>query len=328
MAFIVKESVSRSSNNFISNYRRVISLVRQVLSSAVRKKRFDVILLSGGIDTSIIAALSAHWKPLAITVVYRNYDEDLPYAKKVANHFGLKHIIVNFSLDEARKASEEVISVLKVFDPMEVRNSIPILIGLKVAKSKGVKSIATGDGGDELFGGYSWLFHLPQEQLHKWIKNIVKTWHFSSKPLGDYLDLEVLQPFTDPDVIEIALKILPSLKVVEVNGKKIGKWILRKAFEDIVPKDVIWRSKSPIEVGSGSTRLSHDFAQLISDEEYSMLNKQVKLRSKEHAYYFKIYKRVVGEIPPPKAGEKKCPACGAGVPSWSKFCRVCGEYPV
>ena len=322
------EPISNSLNNLISDCCRAIPLLRQAFSSTVRKKRFDAILLSGGIDTSVIAALSAHWKPLAITIVYRGYGEDLPYAKKVANHFRLKHVIANFSLDEARKASEEVISVLKVFDPMEVRNSIPILIGLKVAKSEGVKSVATGDGGDELFGGYPWLFHLSQEQLHEWIKNVVKTWHFSSKPLGDYLNLEVLQPFTDPDIVEIASKISPSLKVVEINGKKIGKWILRKAFEDIVPKNVIWRNKSPIEVGSGSTKLSHDFAQLISGEEYNLLGEQVKLRSKEHAYYFKIYKRVVGEIPPPKAGEKKCPACGAGVPSCIKFCRICGKYPV
>ncbi len=190
----------------------------------------------------------------------------------------------------------------------------------------GAKSVITGDGGDELFAGYSFLFNLKPREIDRWVEDITKKWFFAAKPIGESLGLKVLQPFLDKKIVNLALRIPAELKVAKLDGKVYGKYILRKAFERFLPAEVVWRGKHPIETGSGSTKLSEIFK--VSAEEFRELSKIVNLSSQEQAYYFKIYLEVVGEIPKPKNGERACPKCGAGVPINGRYCRVCGAYPV
>ncbi|MEM3570569.1 MAG: hypothetical protein QW589_01365 [Candidatus Bathyarchaeia archaeon] len=98
--------------------------------------------------------------------------------------------------------------------------------------------------------------------------------------------------------------------------------MLRKAFEKLLPIEVVWRDKHPIEVGSGSIALSKMLK--LPLKEFIRLSKMVNLKTQEQAYYFKIYLETVGEIPRPKEGEKACPNCGGGIPLDKNYCKICG----
>jgi asparagine synthase (glutamine-hydrolysing) len=209
---------------------------------------------------------------------------------------------------------------------MEIRNDITIYIGLKYLKELGVKSVLTGDGADELFAGYSFMFELEPQDVDTWICDGVECWSFSAKPIGENLGLRVFQPFLDERIIDLALKIPAEFKIAKHNGVTHGKYILRKTFEEMLSSEVVWRSKCPIETGSGSTNLSKIFH--VEMEEFNELSKIVPLDSQEQAYYFKIYRETISEIPPLNDDEKTCPRCGGGVPMNKKYCKICGVYPV
>jgi asparagine synthase (glutamine-hydrolysing) len=299
------------------------------LSISVINHRSDALLLSGGLDTSVLAFLMKDFKPIAITAIFEsNPGPDLYYSKRIADLFNFKHYVKVFSLSEALDAARHVISVLKTFDPMEIRNSITIYIALSYAKTLGAKSIATGDGGDELFAGYSYMHKMRFDELDKYIRELSERWFFSAVPLGKSLELKIEQPYLDREFVKFALDIPPEFKVHEEKGRVYGKWIVRKAVEKFLPEEIVWRVKDPIEVGSGSTALAKIVSSMINDTEFQKLSKEVVLRDYEQAYYYKLFKEIVGNIPKPKVNEKACPFCGAGVSMDSKYCKVCGAYPV
>jgi asparagine synthase (glutamine-hydrolysing) len=288
----------------------------------------DSLLLSGGLDTSIIACLaSRYFRPRTLTVGFAGSEApDLRYAKLVARQFNLSNEVKLFSLKEAAEAAVHVVRIIGSFDPMEIRNDIPIFIGMKRLKEIGVQSVITGDAGDELFAGYPFLFKLKAQEVDEWIKGVVDRWSFAAKPLGESIGLKVLQPFTDSRIINLALRIPAEFKIAERKGVIYGKYVLRKAFEDLLPAEVVWRTKDPVELGSGSTQLSKMFR--VSAKEFAELSKIVSLTSQEQAYYFKIYLEAFGDLPKPKKGEKPCPRCGGGVPANKNYCKICGAYPV
>jgi len=300
--------------------------VLKVFNEVIKDYCGDVVLLSGGLDTSIIAYLEAqYFKPCTITVGFTSDAPDLKYAKIVAKHLKLQNFIKIFNVKEAIEAAEQIVKIVKSFDSMEVRNDIPLYIAMKYAKKLGFKSIVTGDGGDELFAGYSFLFNLKINEVNEWIKRVIKNWFFAAKPIGENLGLNVLQPFLDERIINLALKIPVKLKISKNKNNIYGKYILREAFEPFLPNEVIWRSKHPIEVGSESRKISSILQ--ATQEEFNEFSKVVKLNDLEHAYYFKLYLKNVGEIPKPKNGEKACSKCGGGVPTKANYCRICGAYP-
>jgi len=309
-------------------FKACVNDVLKVFDEVIQDYSADSLLLSGGLDTSIIACVAKrYFKPQTLTVGFAGGNaSDIHYAKLVAEHLKLPNKTKIFSLEEAAEAAFHVVKAIKSFDPMEVRNDITIYIGMKCLREAGVKSVITGDGGDELFAGYSFLFGFKPQKIDEWIKNIVKKWFFAAKPIGESLGLKVLQPFTDIRIVNLALKIPPEFKVAKHNGVTYGKYILRKAFENLLPAEVVWRTKHPIEFGSGSTELSKMFK--VPPEEYAELSKIVHLTSQEQAYYLKIYLKTVGKIPKPKEGEKTCPKCGGGVPADKNYCKICGAYPV
>ncbi len=302
------------------------SEVLKVFNEVIKDYYADAILLSGGLDTSIIAYLeSKYFKPYTITVAFTSEALDVKYAKIVAKYLKLQNFLKIFNLDEAAEAAEQVIKIIKSFDPMEVRNDIPLYIAISQAKKLGFKSIVTGDGGDELFAGYSFLFNLKQNEVDEWIKKGVKNWFFAAKPIGESLGVKVLQPFLDERVINLALKIPAKLKISKWQSEIYGKYILRKVFEPFLPSEVIWRRKDPIEAGSESRKIGGILK--ATQEEFNEFSKIVKLNDLEHAYYFKLYLKNMGEIPKPKEGEKACSKCGGGVPLKTNYCRICGAYP-
>jgi len=190
----------------------------------------------------------------------------------------------------------------------------------------------TGDGADELFAGYSYMAELPPGDLGRYISRLSQNWSFSANELGQALGIEIKQPFLDDDFVRFALAISPKLKVKD----GIGKHILRKSFEGLLPAEIVWRRKEPIEYGSGSTKLHEIINNMVADEKFQSARKEVDIKfiNKEHFFYWCIYNEIVGEIPKsspsapsPFTGEgwgevKSCPCCRAGMGTY--HCPTCG----
>jgi len=292
--------------------------LRDKLKEATDRNKADAILLSGGLDTSILAYIAR--PKVALTVALKDSRAlDLVYSEKVSDLLGIKHKKMEFSVDEALNALPEVIRILKTFN-LALPNDLSIYFVLKLARESNIRSVMTGDGSDELFAGYSYMAGLLPEALGRYIKRLSKSWHFSANDIGKALGVDVKQPFLDKDFVCFALGISPGLKVKE----GIGKYILRESFEDLIPQEIIWRRKEPIEYGSGSSRLHKLIANMVSDEEFQSTKGGTGIRflNKEHCFYYRIYREVVGEIPEARSGEKACPCCGARLNK--SYCSICG----
>ena len=310
--------------------------VVKALGESVKRNLTDGLLLSGGLDTAILAYLTSKWvKPSCITVALHGAPApDVDYAKLVASRLELKHYVHYFGSEELDESIRAVIRIRKSFDPMEIRNSAAIYVALKVGRDQGMSTIMTGDGCDELFGGYSFLFELNKEQLDIALKRLWANMSFSSIYLAKELGLEVRLPFLDPQFKAFATDLDVGLKVKSERGQVWGKWILRKAFENIMPQELAWRVKAPIEVGTGTTILPSLCDSRISDLEFNKkkmryLNEDgVVIRSKEHLFYYDIYRSVIGVPYARVSNAKVCPDCGSNVGKGASFCKTCGAYPI
>jgi len=145
----------------------IYAKLHSLLEEAVLRNLSEGILLSGGLDTSILAYIASNYTRLkAFTVAFDAAPApDVEYAKLMAKSLNLDHTIHLFDENELLDSIPIVIKILKSFDPMEIRNSASIFIALKLAKEKGIKSVMTGDGSDELFAGYSFLFDLMERNV-------------------------------------------------------------------------------------------------------------------------------------------------------------------
>jgi asparagine synthase (glutamine-hydrolysing) len=318
--------------------------LRKRVFDAVRETLGDSILLSGGLDTSIVAAMASsilepHQKQgfHAYTVVLNgSLSLDLDYSKLVSDEFNLSHHLLITDFSELDGALPEVIRVLKSFDPMEIRNSVTVYLGMRNAKSDGFAKIMTGDGADELFAGYSFIFKLPKDRAQTALTHLWEVMHFSSIPLARSLGMEAVIPFLRTSVRAFASQIDFDFLVgsCEASGEVFGKFILRRAFEDMLPQEVVWRTKTPIEYGSGSTTLPRIYSGLINDADFAekkrkyMEEDHVKIRDKEHLRYYEIYREIFGTPFPEDASKRTCPSCNTNVPSNATFCTTCGEYPI
>ena len=310
--------------------------LRQVLMRAVERNLGDAILLSGGLDSSIIALLASKVGDVKAVSVYleNSPGSDLRYAKMVAGFLGIEHLIRVFNLDELEDAIRSTIRILRTFDPMEVRNSAAIYIALRHAKDNGRRVAMTGDGGDELFAGYSFLYNLDLEELDHKIRKIWKRMSFSSTALGEALGIKVNQPYLDPEMLSFAEKLDSRFRMGFRDEKRYGKFILRMAFEEMLPEEIIWREKVPIEGGSGTSILPRIFDEKISNQDFDKLRERylmedgVKIRSKEQLFCYQIYRELFGPPHPDGSTKKICPMCHSNVPDDASYCKVCGAYPI
>ncbi|SRR5208282_2008395 len=309
--------------------------LRELLDISVKKNLAECILFSGGLDTSVIAAVASSYTQLTGVTVSFHDAPDVPYAKLIAQNFGMNHIIVKVGEEDVKGAVADIVRIMKSFDPMEVRNDASIIIGLSAANRLGFRDVMTGDAADELFAGYSFFFNLPRDVLEKNLKSMWRIMRFASKPLAESLGMDARLPFLDDsDFKDFAMQIPVELKIREERNQTYGKWILRKSFEGILPEEIIWRTKVPIERGSGTATFSQCLEKEIKDVDFERDRKAilegdgVHIRDKEQLFYFRIYKNEYGSPRDHGEGPKPCPGCGGHVASEINFCRTCGAYPI
>lgn len=302
-------------------YDQIIKELREKLREAVKKNLAEALLFSGGLDSSILAFLCPGIK--AVTVSLNSSGDDLNYAKLLAKFCSIEHYHKSIEVEEAICAIPRVIRILKSFDPA-LPNDMTCYFGLQFARDMRAKTIMTGDGADELFAGYSYMQKIGN--LKDYIRRISPGMVFSSNTLGEFFNLQVKQPYLDKQFVNFSLKIPVEYKLRQDKKGLVGKWILRKAFEGILPDDIIWQNKRPLEVGSETTRLREIITSKVKDEEFREAKDvyRVKFMNKEHYYYYKIYRKEVGEVPAALPGDRICPGCGTGLRKQSEHCRVCG----
>lgn len=307
--------------------------IYSVLEESCNECRSNLISLSGGLDSSIIAHFLKPRKPNTVAIIAEDFvSTDLTYCQMISKKMELPLTIYNVRTEQILEAIEETIKILKNFNDIEIRNNVVMCLAIKWAKEKGEKSIITGDGADELFAGYSFMINKSEEELTKEIKRICSVMHFPTQKIGKALGVSIESPFLNESVMKLAEKIPVNLKVREENGKRYGKWILRKTFEKHIPHQIAWREKSPMQDGSGTAGLTNLFDSIVGEEQFVERKLTVEktdgviIRSRESMHYYEIFKKLFG-TPADSKSDEVCPYCKHHVGK-SKFCRMCGAFPI
>ena len=304
-----------------------------ILQNAVTECDSEWIALSGGLDSSILAHLRKDQRPQAITIITKDFlGTDLTYAQIIAKHTGLTLSLMQVTMEEVLDSINETIKILDNFNDIEIRNSIVPHLYLSLLKKKGVDSVITGDGADEIFAGYNFLLKKSNDELNEELDRIKKIMHFPSKDIAKSLNMKVESPFLNEDVIKFSDSIPISRKINVKEDKKYGKWILRETFEKDLPKNIIWREKSPMQDGSGTNNLTGLFNTIITDDIFSQKKTKileedgVYIRTKESLHYYECFRK--SSSVKKSNSDRKCPDCDYEINLNSRFCRMCGKFPI
>ena len=250
-----------------------VTELREALEAAVHRQLMsDVpygVLLSGGLDSSVISAVArkfapkriesgdmqdAWWPQLHSFAIGLRGSPDLAAARKVADHIGTVHHEIYFTIEEGLDAIRDVIYHIETYDVTTVRASTPMYLLARVIKSMGVKMVLTGEGSDEIFGGYLYFHKAPDpKSFHdETIRKISKLHLYdclrANKSLAAW-GVEGRVPFLDKEFLDVAMTLNPADKMVAPG--RMEKWMLRKAFEDYLPESVTWRQKEQFSDGVG-----------------------------------------------------------------------------
>lgn len=293
------------------------SSLRTALENAVKRQLMsDVpygVLLSGGLDSSIISALAAryapnrieddgrqaaYWPRLHSFAVGLKGAPDLAAARKVAEHIGTVHHEINYTVQEGLDAIRDVIYYLETYDVTTVRASTPMYLLARVIKSMGIKMVLSGEGADEIFGGYLYFHKAPSAKaLHEETVRKLSKLHLydclrANKALSAW-GVEGRVPFLDKEFLDVAMRINPADKMA--TGGRMEKWILRKAFEDMIPSEIAWRQKEQFSDGVGYSwidSLKEITSAQVTDEMMKNAARRFPINppmNKEEYYYRSIF---------------------------------------
>lgn len=306
----------------------------RVIRDAVSACTAECISLSGGLDSTIIAHFLKPERARAVSVISEDFvANDLTYCQMAAQKFSIPLSIKMCQIDEVYSGIEETIRILGNFNDIEIRNSVVVYLAIYEAKNMGFDRVITGDGADEVFAGYNFLINKNSDELKSELARIAGIMHFPSQKIGKALGVTVESPFCSENVLEFAKGLPADLLVNTHDGKRFGKWILRKAFEEKIPRSVAWRQKSPMQAGAGTQGLTEFFERLIPDATFDAKTKKIKedegitIRTKESLQYYEIFSRH-HRIPKPEGSGVWCPDCNFRIGEKSRFCRMCGRFPI
>lgn len=291
--------------------------IRQALRSAVKKQLMsDVpygVLLSGGLDSSVISAIAerysekrieddeqtrAWWPRLHSFAVGLKGAPDLEKARKVADHIGTVHHEINYTIQEGLDAIRDVIYYIETYDITTVRASTPMYLLARVIKSMGIKMVLSGEGADEVFGGYLYFHKAPdakafhEETVRKLSKLYLYDCLRANKSLSAW-GVEGRVPFLDKEFLDVAMRTNPEAKMCK--GDTIEKKIVREAFCDMLPEDIVWRQKEQFSDGVGYSwidSLKQYTSEMVSDEQMAKAAERFPInppRNKEEYFYRSIF---------------------------------------
>ena len=301
----------------VENNTTSIDDLRRALEASVHRQLMsDVpygVLLSGGLDSSVVSAVAkkyapkriesgdqmeAWWPQLHSFAVGLVGSPDLAAARIVAGHIGTVHHEINFTVEEGLDAIRDVIYHIETYDVTTVRASTPMYLLARVIKSMGVKMVLSGEGADEIFGGYLYFHKAPnpkafhEETVRKLSKLNLYDCLRANKSLAAW-GVEGRVPFLDKEFMDVAMRLNPEDKMIA--GGRIEKWVLRKAFEDYLPPSVAWRQKEQFSDGVGYNWIDSLRAlalKEVSDEQLANAKYRFPINppmSKEEYYYRSIF---------------------------------------
>ena len=291
--------------------------IRAGLTDAVRRQLMsDVpygVLLSGGLDSSVISAIAcrysemriedesrtkAYWPRLHSFAVGLKGAPDLAKARLVADHIGTVHHEINYTIEEGLDAIRDVIYYIETYDVTTVRASTPMYLLARVIKSMGIKMVLSGEGADEIFGGYLYFHKAPSaEAFHEeTVRKLSKLHQYdclrANKSLSAW-GVEGRVPFLDKEFLDIAMRTNPAAKMCQ--GKTVEKRIVREAFADMLPQEVAWRQKEQFSDGVGYSwidTLKAVTSAAVSDEQMAHAAERFPVNpplNKEEYYYRSIF---------------------------------------
>jgi asparagine synthase (glutamine-hydrolysing) len=258
-------------------------------------------LLSGGIDSSVIAAIASKEyrekfdEPLKTFALGVGQSSDIHSAREVAHHIGSDHHELIVGLDDMLEVLPQVVYCLENFDPSLVRSSLSNYLISRHAKEHGIEVLLSGEGGDEVFCGYRYLKSVPHGDLFGEQMKCLGFLHSNASLRLDRMNecnsMKVITPLISGELLDYSLSIPPEYKMKPEGDDKVEKWIFRKAYEEILPNSVVWRIKQEFSQGSGSADvLPQYFEDNVSDVEFGEWRARHPLiRSKEELYYFRIF---------------------------------------
>lgn len=313
--------------------QEIIKKLYDTLEESTRSCTANHIALSGGLDSTILAYFLREKKPNAITIITEDYTaNDLTYCQMAAQKFGLPLSIKMCDISQIEDGIEETIKILGNFNDIEIRNNVVPYLALSEVKAQGFDKMITGDGADELFAGYNFLLNKQKDELALDLARIAKIMHFPSHKIGAALGVKVESPFCSKPVMEFARTIPVEYLVGQHDGKTFGKFILRQAFEEMLPKAIVWRQKSPMQDGAGTQGLTEFFDSVIPDVTFLDKIKKIRekdgitIRTKESLHYYEIYCK--HHTLHTTKDANSCPDCHCVIEENSKFCRMCGRFPI
>ncbi len=293
------------------------SALRPALCQAVERQLMsDVpygVLLSGGLDSSVISAIAARyaehriesggsqrawWPRLHSFAVGLEGAPDLAKAREVAEHIGTVHHEIHYTLQEGLDALRDVIYYIETYDVTTVRASVPMYLLARVIKSMGIKMVLSGEGADEIFGGYLYFHKAPTAQAfhEETVRKLSKLYLYdclrANKSLSAW-GVEGRVPFLDKEFLDVAMNLRPDVKMCP--GRKLEKQVLRQAFADYLPQDIVWRQKEQFSDGVGYSwidTLKAYTASQVSDEQMAHAAERFPINppmNKEEYYYRSIF---------------------------------------
>lgn len=291
--------------------------LREALEASVRRQMMsDVpygVLLSGGLDSSIISAVAqkyagnrvetggkeaAWWPRLHSFAVGLRGAPDLLKARLVAEHIGTVHHEINYTIQEGLDALSDVVYFTETYDVTTIRASTPMYLLARVIKSMGIKMVLSGEGADEIFGGYLYFHKAPsarafhEETVRKLSKLYLYDCLRANKSLAAW-GVEGRVPFLDTEFLDVAMRINPVAKMCP--GSVMEKKILREAFSSLLPQEVAWRQKEQFSDGVGYSwidTLKQITASSVSDEELAHAAERFPInppRNKEEYFYRSLF---------------------------------------